>query len=163
MKKEFRHNLEEKFQYSAGGEFHQAEIIVVEAPKSSEFKDNLQFLDSLCNKAEMRTLKDLAPIIKEFNVSKEVREVANEQIQEKTDDDKALDAYNQLMSGLNQDEIKQLKVVIIELLKKSAVVDGNKNFEAIFWEDMSIEDQRLIIGKYVENFTVSAQRKLKKV
>lgn len=162
MKKEFRHNLEEKFQYSAGGEFHQAEIIVVEAPKSSEFKDNLQFLDSLCNRAEMRSLKDIAPIIKEFNVTEEAREVAKEQVQEKTEEDKALDAYNQIMSGLNQDEIKQLRVVIVELLKKSAKVDGTKNFEAVFWEEMSIEDQRLMIGKYIENFTVSAQRKSKR-
>lgn len=163
MKKEFRHSLEEKFKYSANGEFHEAEIIVVEAPKSSDFKDNLQFLDSLCNRAEMRSLKDIAPIIKEFNVSQEVKDVAKEQLEEKTEEDKALDAYNQIMSGLNQDEIKQLRVVIVELLKKSAKVDGTKNFEALFWEEMSIEDQRLIIGKYIENFTVSAQRKLKKV
>ena len=163
MKKEFRHNLEEKFKYSANGEFHEAEIIVVEAPKSSDFKDNLQFLDSLCNRAEMRSLKDIAPIIKEFNVSQEVKDVAKEQLEEKTEEDKALDAYNQIMSGLNQDEIKQLRIVIVELLKKSAKVDGTKNFEGLFWEEMSIEDQRLIIGKYIENFTVSAQRKSKKV
>ena len=163
MKKEFRHSLEEKFKYSANGEFHEAEIIVVEAPKSSDFKDNLQFLDSLCNRAEMRSLKDIAPIIKEFNVSQEVKDVAKEQLEEKTEEDKALDAYNQIMSGLNQDEIKQLRIVIVELLKKSAKVDGTKNFEGLFWEEMSIEDQRLIIGKYIENFTVSAQRKLKKV
>lgn len=163
MKKEFRHSLEEKFKYSANGEFHEAEIIVVEAPKSSDFKDNLQFLDSLCNRAEMRSLKDIAPIIKEFNVSQEVKDVAKEQLEEKTEEDKALDAYNQIMSGLNQDEIKQLRIVIVELLKKSAKVDGTKNFEGLFWEEMSIEDQRLIIGKYIENFTVSAQRKSKKV
>ena len=163
MKKEFRHSLEEKFKYSANGEFHEAEIIVVEAPKSSDFKDNLQFLDSLCNRAEMRSLKDIAPIIKEFNVSQEVKDVAKEQLEEKTEEDKALDDYNQIMSGLNQDEIKQLRIVIVELLKKSAKVDGTKNFEGLFWEEMSIEDQRLIIGKYIENFTVSAQRKSKKV
>lgn len=163
MKKEFRHQLLESFQYSANGEFHKADLIVVEAPKSSNFYDNLQFLDSLCNKAEIRSMKNIAPLLKELdNVKEEDKVKAQEINEEKDEDEKALDSYNQLMSGLEQDEIPKLNIAIVELLKKSAKVDGEKNFEETFWDEIGIEDRRLIIGKYIANFTVSAQRKSKK-
>ena len=163
MKKEFRHQLLEQFQYSANGEFHQADLIVVEAPKSTNFYDNLQFLDSLCNKAEIRSMKNIAPLLKELdNVKEEDKVKAQEINEEKDEDEKALDSYNQLMSGLEQDEIPKLNVAIVELLKKSAKVDGEKKFEETFWDEIGIEDRRLIIGKYIANFTVSAQRKSKR-
>lgn len=163
MKKEFRHQLLESFQYSANGEFQKADLIVVEAPKSSGFYDNLQFLDSLCNKAEMRAMKNIAPLLKELDdIKQEDKEKAKEINENKSEDEIALDSYNQLMSGLNQDEIPKLNIAILELLKKSAKVDGEKNFEETFWDEIGIEDRRLLIGKYVANFTVSAQRNLKK-
>lgn len=161
MRKEFTHQLLESFRYSAKGEFHDAEVIVVKAPKTSGFYENLQFLDSLCNKAEMRSMKNIAGILKELETTDEQREKAEQQKQERSEEERALDAYNQLLAGLEQDEIKKLNVAIVELLKKSAMVDGEKNFEETFWDDMEIDDRRLIIGKYIENFTVSAQRNLK--
>ena len=162
MKKEFTHQLEESFKYSHAGEFQQAEILSVTAPKSSDFYDNLQFLDSLCNKSEMRSMKNFAGILKELKLTEEEKVQAEQQNSEKSEDEKALDTYMQVLSGLEEDEIKKLNIVILELLKKSAKVDGEKNFEEVFWNDMCIEDRRLIIGKYIENFTVTAQRNSKK-
>lgn len=162
MRKQFTHQLEEQFKYSNKGEFHNAEIIVVTAPKSSDFYENLQFLDSLCTKAEMRTMKNVAGLLKELNLTDEQKKQVQQQNQSKDENEKALEAYNQLMSGLERDEIKNLNLAILELLKKSAQVDGEKNFEETFWNDMCIEDKRLLIGKYIENFTVTAQRNLKK-
>lgn len=162
MKKSFTHELIEGFKYSAKGEFHNAEIITVDAPKSSEFYENLQFLDSLVNKSEMRMMKNLAGVLKELNLSDTDRQTAQKQNEEKSETEQAYDAYNQLISGLEKDEIKQLNIAIVELLKKSAKVDGEKNFEDTFWDDIGIEDKRLIIGEYVVNFTASSQRSLKK-
>lgn len=162
LKKEFTHQLEESFRYSAEGNFHDAEVIVVTAPKSSNFYENLQFLDCLCNKAELRTMKNIAGVLKELQVSDADKEKAEKEKNELSDNDKAINAYNQLFAGLEKEEISQLNIVIVELLKKSAMVDGSKKFEEEFWEDMDIADRRLLIGKYIENFTVTAQRNLKK-
>ena len=40
--------------------------------------------------------------------------------------------------------------------------EREKKFEETFWDEIGIEDRRLLIGKYIANFTVSAQRNLKK-
>ena len=162
LKKEFTHQLEESFRYSANGNFNDAEIITVSAPKSSNFYENLQFLDCLCNKAELRTMKNIAGVLNELKVTDAEKEKAEKEKNELSDNEKAINAYNQLFAGLEREEISQLNVVIVELLKKSAFVDGEKKFEEQFWEDMSIEDRRLLIGKYIENFTVTAQRNSKK-
>lgn len=166
MKKEFLHELTEPFKYSHNGEFHNADVIGVKAPKgSNDFFENLQFLDSLCNKAEMRSMKNIAGVLKELELTEEQKEKAQETNSNKTEEEKALDAYNQLLAGLEREEIKQLNICIIELLKKSAVVDGEKKFEASFWDGedcLDDYDKRLLIGKYIENFTVTAQRNSKK-
>ena len=162
MKKEFTHQLLESFQYSLDGQFQQAEIIKVTAPKSSGFYENLQFLDDLCNKAEMRSMKNVAGLLKELNLTEEQEKQAKKQNEEKSEDEKALDAYNQTLSGLEKEEIKQLNIAIIELLKKSAEIDGVQKFLETFWDEISIDDKRLLIGKYLANFTVVAQRNSKR-
>lgn len=161
MNKEFTHQLLESFRYSHSGEFHEAEIIKVTAPKSTGFYENLQFLDALCNRAEMRSMKNIAGLLKELDLSEEQKTQAEAQNQERTEDEKAFDAYNQTLSGLELDEIKKLNIAILELLKKSATIDGVEKFTSDMWEEISLEDKRLIIGKYLANFTVSAQRNSK--
>lgn len=161
-KKEFTHQLCDSFQYSHEGQFQQAEVLKITAPKITDFADNLQILDSLCNRAELRTLKNIAGVLKELDATDTQREQARKQAEEQTDDDKALSAYNQVVSGLDNAEIKMLNVCMKELLKKSAEVDGCHNFEDSFWDLLSIEDRRLLTGKYIENFTVTAQRNSKK-
>lgn len=164
MKKTFTHTLEEQFTYSKDGDFTEAKTITVTAPKSSDFYEGLQFLDSLYARAELKTLKNIAGIIKELNnlTSDEVEQA--KKTDEKLDEDvSAVNAYNQLISGLEKEEIGKLNICITELLKKSAVINGKDKFEQAFFDDLGIEDRRLIIGKYLVNFTSTAQRNSKTV
>lgn len=162
MKKTFLHTLEEQFTYSKGGEFVEAKTITVTAPKSSDFYEGLQFLDSLYARAELKTLKNIAGIIKDLN------NLTSDEIEQAKKTDEALDeeisavnAYNQLISGLEKEEIGKLNICITELLRKSAVVNGEDKFEQTFFDELGIEDRRLIIGKYLINFTSTAQRNSK--
>lgn len=164
--KEFTHQLIESFRFSSKGEFDQAEIITVSAPKTQDFYGNVSFLDSLYLKAERRSVKDVAGLIKELDLSEAERAKAKEdeekRVLELSDDEKALNVYTQLISGLEQNELKQLDICMCELLKSSAKVNGDKNFEAVFYEnELCFEDRRLITGKYVLNFTSMAQKALK--
>lgn len=163
IKKQFNHDLVESFKYSKSGEFHEATLLTVTAPKSTDFYEGLQYLDSLYNRAELRTLKNIASIIKDLNeLTEDEKAKAQDSNSDLDDEDVALNAYNQLLSGLEEAEIKKLNICICELLKKSAVVNGEDKFEASFFDEMCIEDRRLIIGKYLVNFTSSVQRNLKK-
>ena len=162
MNKTFKHELVEEFRYSKSGDFDNATFIEVTAPKSSDFYEGLQVLDSLYNRAELKSLKSLAGVLKELEANDTQKEKAKEQAEEMSEDEKAINAYNQIMSGLDEKEIKCLNICICELLKKSALVNGEDKFEALFFEDMDIDDRRLIIGKYLVNFTSSAQRNSKK-
>lgn len=162
MKKTFQHDLIESFQYSKKGEFCQATLLTVTAPKSSDFYEGLQFLDSLYNRAELRTLKNIAGIIKDLtDLTEDEKARAKDSNADLDDEDVAINAYNQLLSGLEEAEIKKLNICICELLKKSAVVNGEDKFEASFFDEMGIEDRRIVIGKYLVNFTSTAQRNLK--
>lgn len=162
MRKSFNHDLIEEFQYSKKGEFEKASYITVTAPKSSDFYEGLQFLDSLYTRAEFKTLKNIAGILKELtNLTSEQEAQAKATDEALDDDDVAINAYNQLISGLEKDEITKLNICICELLKKSAVINGEDKFEQSFFDEMSIEDRRLITGKYLINFTSTVQRNLK--
>ena len=164
MKKTFTHTLEEQFTYSKNGNFAEAKTITVTAPKSSDFYEGLQFLDSLYARAELKTLKNIAGLIKELNnlTSDEV-EQAKKSDETLDEDVSAVNAYNQLISGLEKEEIGKLNICITELLKKSSVINGEDKFEQAFFDDLGIEDRRLIIGKYLVNFTSTAQRNSKTV
>jgi hypothetical protein len=163
MRKSFNHNLIEEFQYSKKGEFEKASFITVTAPKSSDFYEGLQFLDSLYTRAEFKTLKNIAGILKELtNLTAEQETQAKASDEMLDDEDSAINAYNQLISGLEQDEIAKLNICICELLKKSATVNGEDKFEASFFDEMAIEDRRIITGKYLINFTSTVQRNSKK-
>lgn len=163
LKKEFTHELYEKFKYSDDGSFHEAEIITVEAPKSRDFYTNLQFLDSLVIKAEMRNIKNVAGLMSELGDIDENKQQEYKKVQdEKPEEEKALDAYSQLIGGLDKDEIEKLDICIKEILKSSGKVNGDKNFEDSFYDDLSIEDRRVLIGMYIVNFTSTAQRALKR-
>lgn len=162
MRKSFNHDLIENFQYSKKGEFEKATFITVSAPKSSDFYEGLQFLDSLYARAELKTLKNIAGIIKELtSLTAEQETIAKETDENLDDETSAVNAYNQLISGLEKDEIAKLNICISELLKKSAKVNGEDNFEQSFFDELSIEDRRIIIGKYLVNFTSTAQRNWK--
>lgn len=162
MKKTFKHDLLEAFQYSKGGNFSQATVIEVTAPKNPDFYEGLQFLDSLYNRAELKSLKSIAGIVKDLEkLTEEQKDRAKEQENALTEDEQAINSYNQLLSGLEQAEIKQLNVCIAELLAKSAVINGEDKFEAVMFNELSIEDRRLLIGKYLQNFTSTAQRNSK--
>lgn len=163
MRKNFTHELVESFTYSAKGNFNEATTLLVEAPKSSDFYEGLQFLDSLYNRAELKTLKNIAGIIKDLdNISEADKQKAKDINEELDNDEVAINTYNQLLSGLEQNEIKQLNICIKELLKKSAKINGEDNFEDSLFDELCIEDRRLIIGKYLVNFTSIAQRNLKR-
>lgn len=162
MRKSFNHDLIESFQYSKKGEFEKATFITVSAPKSSDFYEGLQFLDSLYARAELKTLKNIAGIIKELTSLTAEQEAKAKETDDNLDDEtSAVNAYNQLISGLEKDEIAKLNICISELLKKSAKVNGEDNFEQSFFDELSIEDRRIIIGKYLVNFTSTAQRNWK--
>ncbi len=162
MKKSFKHDLLEQFQYSKSGNFSQATVIEVTAPKNSDFYEGLQLLDSLYNRAELKSLKSIAGIVKDLEkLSEEQKDKAKEQDNALTEDEQAINAYNQLLSGLEQAEIKQLNICVAGLLAKSAVINGEDKFEAVMYDEMSIEDRRLLIGKYLTNFTSTAQRNSK--
>ena len=162
MKKTFKHDLLEEFQYSKGGNFSQATVIEVTAPKNPDFYEGLQFLDSLYNRAELKSLKSIAGIVKDLEkLTEEQKDRAKEQDNALTEDEQAINSYNQLLSGLEQAEIKQLNVCIAELLAKSAIINGEDKFEAVMFNELSIEDRRLLIGKYLQNFTSTAQRNSK--
>ena len=94
-------------------------------------------------------------------LTEEQKDRAKEQDNALTEDEQAINSYNQLLSGLEQAEIKQLNVCIAELLAKSAVINGEDKFEAVMFNELSIEDRRLLIGKYLQNFTSTAQRNSK--
>jgi len=167
MKKEIIHELVTPFEYSSKGEFHQASIITISAPRGGDDLINVQILDSLCGRANNRNMKDLAGVIKalgdENNESKQAKEQAEEQKEKMTEDESALLQYSQLVSSLEKQELKTLNVCMAEILSDSALVDGEKKFEAVFFhKEMSVEDVRLIIGKYIENFTSSSQNNSKK-
>lgn len=162
MKKSFKHDLLEAFQYSKGGNFSQATVIEVTAPKNPDFYEGLQFLDSLFNRAELKTLKNIAGIVKDLEkLTEEQKDTAKAQEDMLTEDEQAINAYNQLLSGLEQAEIKQLNICISELLAKSAIINGEDKFEGSMYYDLGIEDRRLLIGKYLQNFTSTAQRNSK--
>lgn len=162
MRKSFNHDLIEEFQYSKKGEFETASFITVTAPKSSDFYEGLQFLDSLYARAELKTLKNIASIIKELTaLTVEQEEQAKASDEALDDEQTAVNAYNQLISGLEKEEIGKLNICICELLRKSAKINGEDNFEQSFFDELCIEDRRIIIGKYLINFTSTAQRNLK--
>jgi hypothetical protein len=161
MKKSFNHDLLETFQYSKNGQFDTASFITVSAPKSSEFYEGLQFLDSLYARAEMKTLKNIAGIINELQALTKKQEATARASENLDEEETAVNAYNQLLSGLEKDEITKLNICICELLRKSALVNGEDKFEQSFFDELGIEDRRIIIGKYLVNFTSSAQRNSK--
>lgn len=162
MKKSFKHDLLEQFQYSKSGNFSQATVIEVTAPKNPDFYEGLQLLDSLYNRAELKSLKSIAGIVKDLEkLTEEQKDKAKEQDNALTEDEQAINAYNQLLSGLEQAEIKQLNICVAGLLAKSAVINGEDKFEAVMYDELSIEDRRLLIGKYLTNFTSTAQRNSK--
>ncbi len=161
MKKNFNHDLLETFQYSKNGQFDTASFITVSAPKSSEFYEGLQFLDSLYARAEMKTLKNIAGIINELQALTKKQEATARASENLDEEETAVNAYNQLLSGLEKDEITKLNICICELLRKSALVNGEDKFEQSFFDELGIEDRRIIIGKYLVNFTSSAQRNSK--
>ncbi len=151
--KEFTHELKEVFKYSNKGEFCEANLITIKAPKGNMIE--LMIIDGLCAQSERRALSDVADLIDKIDdANKEkIKQLENE----KDDDSKALDAYNSLFAGLKGKEYSQFDISFKEILKQCAVVDNEKTFEDSFYNELSMPDKRLLIGKYIVNFTSSSQ------
>ena len=113
-------------------------------------------LDGLCASSELSVMKKLSGLTND--ISEEDMKKIREDETKKPENDRATEAYKQVFAGLEEKQYNQFSVAFKEILKKDAKVDNEKKFEEIFFNELSAEDLRLLIGKYIINFTSSSRQ-----
>ena len=128
--------------------------ITVKAPKGNNV--GFMVIDGLCASSELSVMKKLSGLTND--ISEEDMKKIREDEAEKPENDRATEAYKQVFAGLEEKQYNQFSVAFKEILKKDAKVDNEKKFEEIFFNELSAEDLRLLIGKYIINFTSSSRQ-----
>lgn len=155
---EFKYDLEESFRFSYNGEFYEAESIVVSAPSKKIPSELFFHLEGLTTKSQQRAAKEMAGLDMGDTPQGESKI---------SDEDMRSILVSTIFSGLDKNELLQFLISFKEILKKSAKVCGrkdddycdDKNFEDSFYECISIDDQRNLIGIYLQNFIRTFQSK----